>query len=602
VSFALLWLLWPKGEILLFSATRSTCAKYKAMFLELCALVYIVGAVLSVLARIRAKDYKCDIMLVLLREQAITTISVLDLAASFAIVAAHVTGRHDICNRIHSRFLRIIRSLHKIGWSAGRVCYHLLQEQPIDLERQSEMALAPPIDPKTPVDTSISTFPAGTGQATSEMGPQETQGVHEIEEMDDPDGAKLRERFRHLKRLSMKNNPHKLVHEELRSISARLRWSSLRYCLGFQERPFEDVFFVVPSQVPTISSPIANLQLPHLELSPGKARSLRSHSPSLRSEVTNMIDHQNALGIHQLQPFDSNFHLNTSISKAGSSPDPIFQLPGEIQNICVKALPDTGSSQNVIDKSLVQQLSPPIPIIAVDDLADKPLVAPDGKPIPSAGKVRLPWMFKKEDEVYERWFYVVENCSKGVIIGNAFLRETETMNKHRDRLMITRPSDPNSLPGNLASEAQQQDCLRQLVLGRINDMDTFASIDTGCEANLMSADYADALALEVQPLPSEKKEVEFANGRRSTVLGQVDVNWSFFDTPDEATPVTCYVLRTCIHPVIFGERFVYSEDPWINHETSLSQVPSNREEMGVVGLEKARRFWFFGNYKPGTLT
>jgi len=315
-----------------------------------------------------------------------------------------------------------------------------------------------------------------------------------------------------------------------------------------------------------------------------------------------MIDHQNALGIHQLQPFDSNFHLNTSISKAGSSPDPIFQLPGEIQNICVKALPDTGSSQNVIDKSLVQQLSPPIPIIAVDDLADKPLVAPDGKPIPSAGKVRLPWMFKKEDEVYERWFYVVENCSKGVIIGNAFLRETETMNKHRDRLMITRPSDPNSLPGNLASEAQQQDCLRQLVLGRINDMDTFASIDTGCEANLMSADYADALALEVQPLPSEKKEVEFANGRRSTVLGQVDVNWSFFDTPDEATPVTCYVLRTCIHPVIFGERFVYSEDPWINHETSLSQVPSNREEMGVVGLEKARRFWFFGNYKPGTLT
>ena len=568
------------------------------MFLELCALVYILCATLSVFARIRAKDYQCDVILVLLRKQAITTIGVFDLAASSAIVAAHVTGHHDICNRIHSRSLRMIRDIQIIGSTTGTLCYQLLQEQSIDLEDQSDMDAAPYLESKKATTASFTVHSASALPTLAQRQFPKTQENQDVEEMDNPDGAEFRERFRHLKRLSMKNNPHKLVHEELRSISARLRWSSLRYMLGFQERPFEDVFVVVPPQVPSVLSPPEakcwNLPQPHLELSPGKSQLSRVHSPSL-----NMIDRQNALGIHRLQPFDSDFGLNNFGSKTGSSPAPIFQLRGKIQNRCVKALPDTGSSQNIIDKSLVEQLFPWKPIVAIDQHIDKPLVAPDGETIPCSGKVCLPWTFDEEEEVYEKWFFVVENCSKGVIIGNNFLQETETMDKHRHRLMITKPLDPNSLSGIVASEAHQTDCVRHLVLGRINEEDALASIDTGCEANLISARYAEDLKLEVHRLPLEKKEVEFANGRKSVVLGQVDFKWSFYDTPEIEVPITCHVLSTCIHPIIFGERFAYSEDPWIKHEPSLSQVPSSKEEIGVVGLRKTSHFWLPGNYKLG---
>lgn len=44
---------------------------------------------------------------------------------------------------------------------------------------------------------------------------------------------------------------------------------------------------------------------------------------------------------------------------------------------------------------------------------------------------------------------------------------------------------------------------------------------------------------------------------------------------------------------MFSERFIFSEDP------ALTDVSSETAMIGVVGLEKIRRFWgLFGSYKP----
>ena len=573
------------------------------MFLELYALMYILCATLSVLARIRAKDDQCDIIPVLMREQAITTTSVFDLAACSTIIAAHMSGCHDICNRIYARSLRMVRGMQVIGWTMGRLCYQLLQEQSINLEGQSDLHTTSSLDSKKATAASVTFHPASALPTLDQREFPKVQKSQDDEDMEDPDGAKFGERPSHLKRLSMKNNLHKLMQAELRSIRARLCWSSLRYILGFHERPFEDVLAFVPSEIPIVSCPLEakdwNLPQPHIKLSPSKPQFSKSYAPRLSSEMTDIIDRQNTHGLHQVRAFDSDFRWNSFCSKTGSSSAPIFQLPGKIQNLSVKALADTGSSQNVIDKSLVQQLVPWKPIVAVNQRTNKPLVAPDGETISCSGKVRLPWTFDEEEEVYEMWFYVVENCSKSVIIGNKFLHETETMGRHRYRLMITKPLDTNSFPENLAREAHQPDCVRQLVLGRINQMDALASIDTGCEANLMSAAYAENLNLKVHCLPLEKHEVEFANSRKNAVLGQVNFKWSFYDTPENEVPITSYVLSTCYPPIIFGEHFAYFEDPWMKHEPSLSKVTFNKEEIGVVGLKKSSRFFFWRNYKPG---
>ena len=561
------------------------------MLLELCALVYILCVVLSLYARFQARNFRSNVMLVLLREQAITSIWKVDLIACAAIVIAHLTGHHDICDRIHRRVLWFGKQLHRFSGGLCDAFFQMFQET--DLERQS-------------VDHCVGKFglparPVGDLSNSEGQRTNKHQG-HIIRRLvDGPDGPTLQERFGFLRSLSMSLNSYTIMHEELRSMSAQLRWAALRDRLIYNKPPMQDFFSLAASQarVSSIKAGEDAMSTVGPILPPRSRRtSTKARSPSLISVVSDVVELNNALASQNRRPSEQIQQLDVPIASPSSPiPTPVFQLPGTIESIPVKALPDTGSSQNVIDKNLVQSLFPSIPVLAVDESTVNLLVAPDGQPISCIGKIFLSWMFEDESEKYRRWFYVVENCSKGVIIGNGFLRQTETMSKHRHRLELTKPSDSMSPPSHLHSEgvneARRDECLRQLVLGCIDSKETRASLDTGCEANLMSIEYAKSLDLAILPLPTTEQHVnvKYADGRQGAMLGQVEVDWSFIDTPDKAVKVTFYVLRTCMHPVIFGQRFIFSEDPWCNHEAALSDFASDTAILGVVGIEKARRFW-----------
>ena len=568
-------MLWPKGEAQLFSATRSTCARYKTVFLELCALIYIVCAAVSIYARLQARSFRSNVMLVLLREQAITSIWKIDLIACAAIVVSHLTGHHDICDRIHRRVLWFGIQIQRFSGGLCDVFIQMFQEP--DLERQVRNK-------------------------------NHRRTVHRL--VDGPGALTLQERFRNLRSLSMSPDSYSFLHQEIRSISAQLRWATLRDRLVYQKPPMQDFLSLAASQACVGSTEGSQDEVvpigPMLQTPPRSRKALtRGHSPSLSLVVSDVVNLHNALDAQGPQPSQQAQRLLApTASRRNLIPTPVFQLPGTIESICVKALPDTGSSQNVIDKNLVQSLFPCIPVHPVDESTDNLLVAPDRQPIPCIGKIPLSWMFKGESQRHRRWFYIVENCSKGVIIGNGFLRETETMSKHRHRLELTVPSESCPTPDHLLSEgvneARQDECLRQLVLGRINDTQAVASLDTGCEANLMSFDYAESLQTTILPLPTSEQHVKYADGRRDNILGQVQVNWRFADTSDKAVQVIFYVLRTCIHPVIFGQHFIFAEDPWFNHEFALIDCEASEPAViGVVGLEKVRRFFgLLGGYKP----
>lgn len=599
LSVGLLLLLWPKGESQLLSATRSTCARHKTMFLELCALVYIVCAALSLYARIEARNFRSNVMLVLLREQAVTSIWNVDLIACAAILISHLTGHHDICDRIHRRVLWFGKQLHRFNGGLCDAFFQVLQEP--DLERQSVAQRTGILALPAPRATTL------LKSKDQEISKHERRTTPKL--VDCPGGLSVQERFRNLRSLSMSSDSYLFFHQEIRSMSAQLRWTDLRDRYVHRKPLMQDFLSLAASQARVSSIKAGEHEMttigPMLRTPPRSRRtSTKGYSPRLSLVVLDAVELKNALKPQGPRPSEHIQHLDVAAASQKSLiPTPVFQLPGTIETICVKALPDTGSTQNVIDKNLVQSIFPSIPIYRVDESIDKLLVAPDGQSITCIGIISLLWMFKGESQKHRQSFYVVENCSKGVIIGNGFLRQTETMSKHRHRLELTRPSNNTSPPGHLLSEgvneARKEECLRQLVFGRINSTETLASLDTGCEANLMSDDCAKSLKLPILPLPTSEQHVKYADGRQGSMLGQVEVDWSFLDTPDKATKVVFYVLRTCIHPVIFGERFIFSEDPWFNHEAALSQSASETAMIGVVGLEKVGRLWsLFGGYKP----
>ncbi|KAL9132819.1 MAG: hypothetical protein Q9175_006008 [Cornicularia normoerica] len=216
--------------------------------------------------------------------------------------------------------------------------------------------------------------------------------------------------------------------------------------------------------------------------------STRGNPPSLSSLVSDVVKIYKALNSQDPGPSEQIQQCDVAIIRHRSGiPIPVFQLSGTIDTICVKALPDIGSSQNEFDKNLIQRFFPSILIYPIHEPTDKLLVALDGQPIP---------------------------------------------------------------------------CIEK---------------------------YAKSLELTILPLRTSELDVKYADGRRGSMLGQVEVDWSFSDTPDKAAKVIFYVLRTCVHPVIFRERHIFSKDPWLNHEAALSDVATETAMIGVVGLEKIRR-------------
>ena len=581
----------------LLRVTRSTYSKYRLQFVELCVHIHLLCISLSIFGKYRAKNFVSDISVILLQPRTLSTLHKLDVVASLSILAAHLAGHHDICDRIYKRLLSHARALRTPAQWLREFSYQMLEEIPSDLEDQSNRRLGPVEVPTKTCNLSFSVTqcrkeesPASSNETVAKS--RDAEAMNEI--LDD-------EVTRGPPQIKRVSSTYTYIGKELHSIKARMRWSSVRYALGFQKHPLEEFSFLVavPRQAFPHNSRFEGYSNSHsvFQLSSGDKMMARRPSTSITSSVHDMIEYNDALGIEQTQPYEFGSSVTSTTYSDHDELPPCMQLPGIIQTTPIKALPDTGSSQNIIDASFVQSLNPPVRVRPVDPTSDKPLLAPDGVEIPCEGKVYLLWVFKNETHTYNICFYVVKNCSHNVIIGNGFLRETETFEEHQDRLEITERCDPDRFPGNLVSAAKVVPYQRQIVSGTVNSRPVKASLDTGCEANLMSEEYAEERGLTITPLPAGNQEVKFTNGRRGSTLGQVVVWWSFADSPILSRKVKCYVLPKCIHPIILGVHFVISESPWQKHKSTLSweELP-HTGDAGVVDLRKA---WLsFGKYKP----
>lgn len=597
ISLLVSLIICRKDKSQLFHVTRSTCRKYQLHFVELCVHVHLLCASLSLLGKYRANNFLSDVA-VLFQLRTLSTFHKLDAVATVSILAIHLAGHHDGIDRIGRRLCWLGRGVQRYARWLGEAFLNILDEVPSDLEDQSDQSLqSRDVSAKTTIP-----FPSSTTAYSSEGSLDSRDqtlvkktGNHVHDPLDDQAPGRLRQ----IRRVSSN-----FVHNEIRSFGAQVRWSTVRYAFGFQNRPFQDASLLVTVMGQVIEPMFGSDNLGNFDPGfqfPHRGGIAHRPSSSIISAVMDNLDQKNPLRIAQVPRQGLNSTRGSTVNSCDNNPPPAMQLPGMIQSTFVKALPDTGSSQNMVDSKFVQTLTPAVKVEPITP-RDKPLLAPDGERIPCAGKVYLPWTFKDDLEPHHLWFYVVENCSHDVIIGNGFLKETKTFEDHQNRLEIHIRSDLELNPGALVSEAQQESlCRRQIMSGTINGHAMDVSLDTGCEANLMSADYSEKRGLKPVSLPGGNPEIQFTNGRKGSTLGQVEIDWRFHDDPpDVVVKIKCYVLPRCIHSVIFGVQFAVSEKPWEKHRSTLTwkELPDTGDS-AVVSLVERNRCWGFGAKKPG---
>ena len=191
--------------------------------------------------------------------------------------------------------------------------------------------------------------------------------------------------------------------------------------------------------------------------------------------------------------------------------------------ISVLAFPDTCSELNVLSESFVKCHGFPL-----DKGTGHAVRLPDGTRVKSLGSLTLPMRYEGEVKNYSLSFMVLRNCVQDVVLGNAFLRITETFTKFLQRLeWFPRGSEEPVPRVYLVGNPQQR------VNGSINGHFVSASPDTGSDVNLISKDCAAALDLKISTDPTRIITLEFIDGSTALTYGVIpEVEWRFDEDED----------------------------------------------------------------------
>ena len=589
---------WTHGRLQTFAYTRAAWIRHKAVFVEFCVLTFISCATLNTLARLQERSAPAShIVLVILRSHPLNLITKLDLAAVAAITACHVCGHHDVCDRVMKRS----------SWLGSRVRDFSAAILDVILITLQELPSGPPDEqPQNPQPADTSAM----HQASSVQRKLPKLFIPHLSSGSTLQGDELHDMDFNAQLVSMWRMAcfWASIHGELRKVGAKVRWSAVRTIFEIAKSPVEvSLHFNLKtdSVAHAMSLPIPAWEhQPVIEI-PGRSRrsSSATTSPqSFKSAVMQAMEPANKRKILRARTSDMKEETQSmsEVRKPQWTQQSYLQLPGYIDGKYVDALPDTGSSQNLIDAGFLNSLDRSGHKNHEGSDSDRPLVAPDGGEIPSSGTVELGWRFHNEHDDHTVKFNIVQNCSHKLIIGFEFLADTKTLD---EELWVKRTTthpvrsdsmDVRSLPSNL----EESECTRRVVNGFANQIPVYASLDTGCEANLMSEACAQQLHLEIQDLPSQYKEVTFANGRQAPLKGQVTFLWKFAELDSEPVSQTCFILENCIHPIIFGVDFVIEYKLFHKHPSVIEKRLHGLYSVGVVGQKKGRRFSFFGKKKP----
>ena len=182
----------------------------------------------------------------------------------------------------------------------------------------------------------------------------------------------------------------------------------------------------------------------------------------------------------------------------------------------------------------------------------------------SLGTVSILWAFAEDrKKTFSILCHVIPRCTYDLILGNEFLRATNTLIKFRHRLTKCLFSVIHNVPhfGFLGETYQR-------LQGTLADEHSVLAIpDTGADKNIMSLQYAVDHGFELMTGKNHCGYLQFADGSYDKTVGQIKTYWTF--ASGERVPVTFEVLEYCCSDVVIGEEILTEHNVFVEHAASI---------------------------------
>ncbi|GFF55798.1 hypothetical protein IFM58399_10162 [Aspergillus lentulus] len=218
-------------------------------------------------------------------------------------------------------------------------------------------------------------------------------------------------------------------------------------------------------------------------------------------------------GIHRLA------NLMAQKANTNSSVIPLvsrrYFVNGELNDIPVEALPDTGADECFISRALASKFGlEPCPG------SQKRIYLANNMTVLSPGMVEVPWKFTGERMIHTLNCWILPGCTHDLVLGSHFLRATQTLTKFVQRIKSEIVALPRRLRLQLLGKGSQR------LLGYLDGHFTAAFPDTGSDVMLISKDFAEKLGLAIDYDGRNRLEIELGDGTTAQTNGIVkDVSW-----------------------------------------------------------------------------
>jgi len=197
-------------------------------------------------------------------------------------------------------------------------------------------------------------------------------------------------------------------------------------------------------------------------------------------------------------------------------------IDGQGGSITVTASPDTGSDESIISSELAKRLGLGVQVV---DEKNMFFSLANGRVVKSLGVANIRCSFGAQGaagsgsrEMMELMVHVFESLVVPAILGAAFLEETETFTKHRDRLVEELVPSMQSLRVCSVGKPKR---------GLVCRLDTFvgcANVDTGSDMDLVSPQFVRQRGLKVWD--GDVELLKFADGSTGETCGSIDISFA----------------------------------------------------------------------------